>query len=513
MKVLTTEAMREVDRRAIEELGIPSLVLMENAASSVVEALTDRFPQAEAVALFCGPGNNGGDGLAVARRLANLGFSVEIFLFGKGEPRGDAAIQLGICRKMGLAIHPLRDAAQLTQALERAAASDLVVDALFGTGLSRPLEGLARDAATGINACGRPVLAVDIPSGLEGSLPSLPGPHVQADLTVSLAALKVAHVLEPAAVAAGDVVIGDLGIPPSLIAEAEGDLELLQEAELAPLLAPRAPDSHKGTYGHALIFAGGMGKAGAAIMAARAAVRVGAGLVTAAVPNAIAGAVDVASLESMTIGLPAGPGGTVDAAAADIVLQAAAERTALAAGPGLGLAPGTVEVVRRIVRESEVPLVLDADGLNAFAGDPGQLRRSAPMILTPHPGELGRLLGRSPGEVQADRLAAVRQLAGECGAIVVLKGHRTLIADPNGRTAINPTGNPAMASGGSGDVLTGIIVGLLAQGMAPYEAACLGVFVHGFAGDRAVAEEGQRVIPASELLTWLPRILAAIADS
>lgn len=513
MRILSAEAMREVDRRAIEELGIPGLVLMENAASSTVEALVDRFPNAENVALVCGPGNNGGDGLAVARRLLNQGFEIDVFLLGEGKKGGDAAVQLDICRKMGVPIHPLGEASQLALALARASASDLVVDALFGTGLGRPLEGLAKDLVNGINVCGRPVLAIDIPSGLAGSLSSVSGPHVQADLTVSLAALKVAHVFEPAALACGEVVIGDLGIPPSLILEAPGSLEFLQDEELAPLLAPRARDSHKGTYGHALIFAGGAGKAGAAIMASRAAVEAGAGLVTAAVPDLIAPAVDVASLESMTIGLPIDRENGLLPEAADIVLKAAAERTALAMGPGLGLAPGTIRTVRTVARESAIPLVLDADGLNAFSGNPEELRRSAPTILTPHPGELGRLLGRSPKEVQEDRLAAAQQASSESGAVVVLKGHHTLIAAPDGRTAVNPTGNPAMASGGSGDVLAGIIVGLLAQGQAPYEAACLGVFIHGFAGDLAVAEGEERVLPAGKLLDWVPRALSAIAHS
>jgi NAD(P)H-hydrate epimerase len=328
---------------------------------------------------------------------------------------------------------------------------------------------------------------------------------VKADLTVTFAAPKIAHVLPPASEAVGELVVADLGIPPRLIEEIEeagGRLDLLVEDELAGWLPPRERDAHKGDFGHVLIVAGSPGKSGAAILAARAAVRSGAGLVTAAVPEPILQTVDLGSIESMTVGLPAE--GLVEA-----VLAAARGKDVVGLGPGLGSTEPISAAVRRLVLAVELPLVLDADGVNAFAGRAGELAgRKAPTVLTPHPGELGRLLGISSQEVQADRLGAVRRAAKESQAIVVLKGGRTLIATPDGDASINPTGNPGMATGGSGDVLTGLVAGLIAQreayGLEILDAVRLAVYLHGLAGDLAVAETGENALAAGDLLEFLP---------
>jgi NAD(P)H-hydrate epimerase len=517
VRILTTEAMREVDRAAIEDLGIPSLVLMENAAIGVVEALGSAFGEAESAAVFCGPGNNGGDGLAVARHLVVRGWETRIFLVSGGrELSADAAVQLGICRRAELPVLEISSGDALAAALEAAAECDVVVDALFGTGLARPLAGLFAQVVDAINSLAAPCVAVDLPSGLAGSQARPFGPHVRADLTVTFAAPKVAHVFPPAADAVGEMVVTDLGIPPRLVdevAEEGGDLHLLMAEELAELLPEREPGAHKGDFGHALLLAGSPGKAGAAILAARAAVRAGAGLVTAAVPEPLLPTVDLGSIESMTLGLPAGAAGQIADRAVEVLLAAADGKAVLALGPGLGQEPATAAALRRIALECPLPLVLDADGVNAFAGRAGDLAgRRAETVLTPHPGELGRLLGISTAQILEDRVAAARGAAEETGAIVVLKGHLSLIASGTA-VFVNPTGNPGMATGGTGDVLTGLLAGLLAQGLDALDATLLAVYLHGLAGDLAASRLGEGPLAAGDLIEILPAALARLKDA
>jgi NAD(P)H-hydrate epimerase len=412
---------------------------------------------------------------------------------------------------MGMNVSEVGEEDALAHALALAREGDLVVDALFGTGLDRALDGLFAAAAEGLSSLGLPVVAVDLPSGLDASSHQPLGPHARADLTVTFAALKVAHVLPPASLACGEVAVADLGVPPSLVDEAEGDLHLLLGEEIGGLLPLRALDVHKGSYGHLLVVAGSPGKAGAAVLAARAAVRAGAGLVTAAVPSPLLPALAAGSVESMTLPLPCDEEGRLRSAAVEPLLAMAARCTALAVGPGLGTDGDTPQTVRRLVRECPMPLLLDADGLNAFAGQPESLReRQTPTVLTPHPGELARLLGTTAAEVNADRLGAAREAARLTGCVVALKGHLTVVAAPDGPVAINTTGNAGMASGGSGDVLTGALGALLAQGLDPWEAACVGVFVHGLAGDLVAAELGPEAIPAGDLAAALPRALSTL---
>lgn len=522
MRILTADAMREVDRSAIEDLGLPGLVLMENAALGVVDAIGEAggtIGEATSAAVFCGPGNNGGDGCAIARHLAVRGWEVRIFLvLGKSEPAGDAGVQLAVCRRMGLPVDEVRDSAGVRAALEAARGYDLAIDALFGTGLGRALEGVFAEMVDGINELPVPRVAVDLPSGLDASRHELLGPCVQADLTVTFAAPKVAHVLPPAAEAVGELVVADLGIPPRLVDEVEepaGRLELLVGEELAGLLPPRERGGHKGSYGHALLVAGAPGKAGAAILAARGAVRAGAGLVTIGVPEPILPTVDLGSIESMTLGLPAEGSGLLAEEAAERVLEAAKGKAVLALGPGLGQEPGAVAAIRRMVLEAPLPVVADADAVNAFAGRAGDLKdRTHGTVLTPHPGELGRLLGIPAAEVQADRLAVARRAAEATGAVVVLKGSLTLVAAPGGEAWINPTGNPGMATGGSGDVLTGMLAGLLAQREAfaldLLDAVLLAVYLHGLAGDLAAARMGEQALAAGDLLDFLPAAFAEL---
>jgi NAD(P)H-hydrate epimerase len=506
--------MRQVDRAAIDGFGIPSLVLMENAALGVVDAIAQEFASADSVTIFCGPGNNGGDGLAVGRHLAIRGYSVSIFLVSGGhELRGDAAVQLGICRGMELDLRDVEPEESIASLLDVAATGDLIVDSLFGTGLGRPLSGQFAELVTGLNEVPVPRLAVDLPSGLSGSRADVPGPAVEADVTVTFGAPKVPHVFPPAAALVGRVMVADLGIPPELLERAEGDLHLLAEEELEPLLPVRPVESHKGDYGHVLVIGGSEGKSGAAVLAARGALRSGAGLVTVAAPAPLLPTIEAASVESMAVALPvSGPG--LDQNAVAVALAEAKGKSFLAVGPGLGLVGETAAVVRELVRQVRLPMVLDADGLNAFAGRLGELaEREAESILTPHPGELARLLGTSTEEVLEDRLASVRRACAESGAVVVLKGHLSLIADPLGGVYVNPTGNPGMATAGSGDVLTGMIAGFGSQGHGPMGAARLGVFVHGLAGDLAANSVGETGLTAGDIVRHVPEAIERIARS
>jgi NAD(P)H-hydrate epimerase len=503
MRILTAESMSRVDRVAIEDFGIPSLVLMENAALGLVDAIGESYPEARAVAIFCGPGNNGGDGLALARHLAIRGYHLELTLVTGGrELTGDAGVQLGICQAQGLRVRALEPDEGIQSCVEAAHKSDLVVDALFGIGLGRPLDGQFSDLVQALNAVPVPRLAVDLPSGLGGSRSAILGTHLEADLTVTFGAPKIAHIFPPAADAVGDVVVADLGIPSEIIAKAEGDLHLLTADELSVELVPRDESSHKGDFGHLVLVAGSVGKSGAAILAARAAVRSGAGLVTAAVPTAIVQTVDLGCLESMSLALPEAVPDGLDATCPELLVDFSKDKEALAVGPGLGLAVTTVEAVRRLVLEVELPVVLDADGLNAFASDLDSLSgRTAGTVLTPHPGELARLLDIEVSQVQGDRLARAKEAAARSGAVVVLKGYRSLVASPVGEVFDNPTGNPGMASGGMGDVLTGLIGGLIAQGYAPLIAALLGTYIHGLAGDLAALRlHDQVALAAGDLL-------------
>lgn len=506
MRVLTAESMREVDRVAIEELGIPGIVLMENAAVGVAEAIGKRYPEARRIAIFCGPGNNGGDGFALARLLISRGYSPALFVLACGrEYTGDAAVQREICRRMGLGGFPIDSDRDLDAAQAALQDVDLVVDALFGTGLKRPLEGLAAECVERLNTLDGSKLAVDVPSGLAGSSDQIPGPHLVADLTVTFAAPKVAHVLPPAASAVGEVIVAGLGIPRSLIDGAEGDLRFLEQADARLLVPQRAAEAHKGSLGHVLVVGGSPGKSGAALLATRGALRGGAGLVTVAVPETLMPVLEASSLESMTLALPA------DAdAQCQRVLEAAEERSVVALGPGLGTDQATVEMVRRVVAEISRPVVLDADGLNAFAGRIEELAaREGPLVLTPHPAELARLLGLDTAAVVGDRLGAVRRAVEQTGKVVLLKGHRSLIGDPDG-IAINPTGNPGMATGGTGDVMTGLIAALIGQGRSAVEAAELGAYIHGLAGDLASDAQGEIALTAGDLAEQIAPALAVL---
>jgi len=508
MKVLNREQMQRCDRAAIDDYGIAELVLMENAGVQVVESMDEYFGDSgpDLIAVMCGKGNNGGDGFVVARHLFNTGRAVRAYMFAAAaDLQGSVAENHRIAEALGIEIIEVPDAESWEQRAAEIIGFDCIVDALFGTGITGPLRGHFGNVIETINDSGASIVAVDLPSGLSADSGEVVGPAVDADLTVTFAVPKLCHAFPPACELIGELSVVDIGIPEAAINAVESALELITPEECGFALEPREADTHKGSYGRVLIVAGAPGMAGAAALTARGALRGGAGLVTVGAPDSVfeivAGLVAEALVRPHAsdsdggLGLAAKAGLTALAGAADV----------LAVGPGVGTSEETQQLVRELVVESPVPVVLDADGLNAFAGDPEALREiGPPCILTPHPGELARLLGMTTADVQADRLAVVRLLAERSAAIVILKGYRSLVCDPNGSVAINPTGNPGMATGGSGDVLTGLLAALIGQGVEPLAAARLGAFLHGEAGDIAAERVGEISLIASDIVDALP---------
>jgi ADP-dependent NAD(P)H-hydrate dehydratase / NAD(P)H-hydrate epimerase len=507
MRVLNTEQMREADRRTIEDIGIPSIVLMENAGRQAVAAMEAAFEELASshVAVVCGRGNNGGDGFVVARTLIQRGVDTSVFLLGSvADVRGDARTNLEVLGRIGMTVVEITDAQEWELHFGELSECDLVVDAILGTGVHGRLSGLLETVVADLNTLGVPIVSIDLPTGVSADTPALDGPAVEASMTVTLAAPKIPLIFPPADSHAGDLVIADIGIPLPLLDEIEGQhLELLTRERMREIVPVRAADSHKGDFGRVLIVAGSTGRTGAAHLAALGALRSGAGLVTVAAPRSCLPIVASMGPEYMTEPLDETPSGTIDFAAVDRVLDMRAD--IIAVGPGLGQVPGTAAFVQALVERAGVPLVLDADALNAFAGEPERLmgREEVAVVITPHPGEMARLLNTSIETVQRDRLRHAREFAASHRVHVVLKGHRTVIATPDGRTFVNLTGNSGMATGGTGDLLTGMIAAWFAQ-LLDAEAACkLAVYVHGSAGDLAEADEGDVSLIAGDVAARL----------
>jgi NAD(P)H-hydrate epimerase len=514
MRVLTSQQMREADRRTINDIGIPGIVLMENAGRQIVSAMEAHIDglHGGTVAVLAGRGNNGGDGFVVARTLAQRGIEPTVFLFGRvSEVAGDARTNLNILGQLGISVVEIADAQAWELHSGEALDADVIVDAIFGTGLRDPLSGLLETVAGDVNASSKPVVAVDLPSGLNADSPEPPGPFIEATMTVTLAAPKLPLVLPPAESGAGDLVIADIGIPHEVIDNLEGPkLALLTREDMRGLLEPRAQDSHKGDYGRVLIVAGSIGKTGAAFLAAMAALRSGAGLVTIATPRSCVPILAAMAPELMTLPLDETPEGTVDFSAVDDVLAFSAD--VIAVGPGLGTSPGTTAFVHALVERSAATLVLDADALNAFVDDPDRLtaREGVDIIVTPHPGEMSRLIGLSTEDVQRSRLELARDFAAAHRVTVILKGHRTIIATPDGSAYINLTGNPGMATAGTGDVLTGMVAAWAAQLLDAEAAAQLAVYLHGVAGDLAEAAGSDVSLIATDVIARLGEAISEL---
>ena len=501
-RVLTPGQMGAVDKATIEA-GIPGIVLMESAAQRVVEYLAERYAplSSHSITVVCGKGNNGGDGLAIARQLQSAFQPRALHVLVVAAPEeltGDAAQNLVMLRASGLREQRVVSAAMQT--------SSLVIDAVLGTGLQGPARGEAREAIRAINGQFplAEVIAVDIPSGLSGGSADIPGEYVRADATVTFTAPKMCHVLPPASRKMGTLRVAGIGSAAELYEEdAAIRLGWITPEFISPLFAPRAREGNKGSYGHVLIVAGSRGKAGAAAMAGMAALRAGAGLVTVAAPACILDTVAVMCPELMTEPLEETSSGAIAKGALDRVLELATARTVTAMGPGMGTADETRTLVDAVFHNLQRPLVVDADGLNCLAGTRWSGGK-APRVLTPHPGEMSRLTGRDVAAIQLDRVECARELATERGVCVVLKGEGTVIAWPDGEVWINPTGSPAMATGGTGDILTGLLAGLLAQASADAPRAIAGaVYLHGRAGELAAKQLGEQAVIATDLLRYL----------
>lgn len=524
--------MREADRLTTERYGVPQLQLMENAGSAVAGFLSERVPDLRTrnILVLCGKGNNGGDGLVVARRLRERGAQPRVVVFAEPNAfRGEAATNLRAWREGGGELCVASSAAEwarVSQALEEA---DLIVDALLGTGLKGPVEGLLASVIGDVNAWRkkqkpsrhaafkRTTISVDMPSGLPSGSEDFEGPVVCADATVTFTAPKVGQLLSPRAGCVGQLIVREIGTPREVL-ENDSSLKLhwIEPGEFRGLPMVRKPDAHKGSFGHALIVAGSVGKSGAAVLGARAALRVGAGLVTVATPADVLPVVAAGMPDMMTAPLLATEEGTAGLSNMDYdrFAKIAKGKSLLAMGPGLSTNHETQQFIRAILQKLPLPTVIDADGLNAFAGHTEELRRRKPelLALTPHPGEMARLLETNTREVQARRLEIALDAAGRWQAFVILKGFHTILATPDGRVYVNTTGNPGMATGGTGDVLTGMLAGLTAEfGTERWETVLgFGVYLHGLAGDVAAERVGEAPLVASDLIDALPEAYARV---
>lgn len=510
MRVLTPAQMREAERRTIDDHGVPSLHLMERAGEEVVAAIEAHVASRPAAAtVLCGRGNNGGDGWVVARLLRERGWDVAGILLARvDDVTGDARTNLDRAREAGVPVAPVLDAGGWDPCRRRLATDDLVVDGLFGTGLKRPLAGLFATVSDDVNAANRPVVAIDLPSGLLADLSRPPGPCPRATVTVTLGAPKLALALRPEA--AGRVVVADIGIPAGLISAVDGpDIELLTAETIRPAVPIRPVESHKGDYGRVAIVAGSRGRTGAARLAGLGALRGGAGLVTVATAGSCLGMV-AQEPEYMTLGLPDEEGMATGDGLDDLLGE---PWDVVAVGPGLGAGPGCRTIVDALLdRPGRGPLVLDADALTVCAENPGRLRGrpEAPVVITPHPGEMARLAGGTVADIQRDRVGAAHEFASAHGVHVVLKGARTVIANPDGAVLVNTTGNPGMATGGSGDVLTGVAAAWLAQVEDTGAAVALAVHLHGLAGDLAAGEVGETGLIARDIAHRLGRAVGKL---
>lgn len=500
MKILTSEQMRNIDRRATERFGVPSIVLMENAAIAVVDALFEHYPESQRVAIFCGTGANGGDGFAIARHLENRGVVPIVIIVGqRSSIKGDALTNFTICERLSVPIYDITESEHVETALAHASDADVLVDAIFGTGLNRPPTGIYADVIRDLAELRIPIIAVDLPSGANASSKDPFDPCVQAEVTVTFAAPKVCHVFEPAALYCGEVIVADITIPETALEDERVTLELITPHDVQPHVAQRLASTHKGTYGHVGVIAGSPGRSGAAVLCARGAIRSGAGLVSVMTDAATAQLVHAGSIESMTY-------------SGDDVDEFLANKSAALIGPGLADDDHAWQRTRELVEAIDLPLVIDASALNAFASRANELNPHArPRVITPHPGELARLLGReNAASINDDRIESVREAARVTQCVVVLKGYQSLIAEPDGHVYVNPTGNPGMATGGMGDVLAGMIAALLARGADPLDAARAAVYLHGLAGDILKEQIGDIGLAAMDVADRIPAAIQRV---
>jgi NAD(P)H-hydrate epimerase len=504
MKIVTAAEMRAIDRATSERFGIPLLTLMENAGSAVAEHVLTHYGEAQRIVILCGKGNNGGDGFVAARRLHQEGKTVQVVLLAdRVEVRGDAAVMFD--KLPGSAIVVPSSENWNSDRVRRSLLGDLYLDAMLGTGFKPPVSGRYADAIAFLNASQTPVVAVDIPSGADAdAMDRQPGTIARADSIITFTAPRPAHVFS--SLTPGPTCVADIGSPDEAIVSSLR-LNLITARDFAPLIGPRPTDSNKGKYGHVLVIGGSVGKAGSVAMAGMSALRAGAGLATVATSESVLSTVAGFHPELMTEPLPETAAGTIAASAAEKLEALTKGKSVVAIGPGISRFPETSELVRTLVSNREVPVVLDADGLNAFAGCTNRLTGNGRLlVITPHPGEMARLAQSSIADVQKDRLGVARKFARDHALIVVLKGHRTLVVQPDGEAWVNTTGNPGMSTGGTGDILTGMVAAFIAQNPESARlAVCAAVHLHGLAGDVMLEKVGEHAMIATDLLGGLPQ--------
>jgi len=514
MIIVTAEQMRELDRLTIQKHGVPSLTLMERAGEAIAQAILERFARnaKKGVLVVAGKGNNGGDGLVVARLLKKKRIPTEVALLARrDELSSDASHNLrAYLKHKGKVTEIGADGLELLS--QRISKNALIVDAILGTGMKNEVRGLFAGTITMINTAGLPVVAVDIPSGLDSDRGTPLGVAIRAEMTVALGFPKLGEVTYPGLDYVGNLVVADIGINAQAAAEVAPKLELLEREMIRCLVPRREPDTHKGTYGHVLVVAGSRGKTGAAILACRAAMRTGAGLATLAAPRSLNSIFAGSLVEVMTEPLRDNGAEEIEPLSDNDWRALLERKNALLFGPGIGVNDTTRNTLRWLLRNLPIPWVIDADGLNNLAIEMDRLRHAkTPPVLTPHPGEMARLTGKKNSDVNADRVGIARSFAIENHCHLVLKGARTVIATAGGKIFINPTGNPGMASGGMGDVLAGILAALLGQGLSAEDAMKLGVYLHGFIGDMVAADKGEIGMIASDIIDGLPSGIRALA--
>lgn len=508
--VLTADEMREMDRRTIESFGIPGRVLMENAGRGATRLLQETFGDlsGKKIGVLAGKGNNGGDGFVVARYLSQAGIAVTVYLLAKSNLlTGDAAANFALLAPLKIPVIEMPDEQAFFQ---HELSQDIWVDAILGTGLSSDVKGYFKTVIEFINASGKPVFAIDIPSGLNSDTGQPGGAGIRAKATATFAYPKLGHYLYPGAAYCGKIGVVNIGIPNFIAKEVNPKQYLLTPESFK--LVHRSSDAHKGQTGRLLVIAGSPGKTGAAAMTAMSAMRAGAGLVTLGIPESINPIAETLGIEAMTCPLPETEEGMLGESAFEKIMELSEGKQAIAIGPGLGQSEQTQKTAHRIIGTAKIPLIIDADGLNALSGHTDILKnRKAKTVLTPHPGEMARLTGMAVADIQKDRIACARGFASEFNVHLVLKGAGTVVAHPDGRVFINTTGNSGMASGGMGDVLTGVIAGLMAQGMPPDEAVRAGVYLHGAAADMLAKKIGAVGFLATEVMAAIPQVMSDIA--
>ena len=516
MHLVTAEEMREMDRQTIEDFGLPGRVLMENAGRGAFRVLMAHFPDinGKKVGVIAGRGNNGGDGFVMARYLAQAGSRVTVYLLSESSRlSGDAAANFNLLAPLQIPVKEITDESRLDELKSEMTHQNIWVDAIFGTGLNSDITGVFKSAIDFLNALNRPVLAVDIPSGLNADSGRICGVCLSAVATATFGFPKIGHVQFPGADFTGNLHVIDIGIPPHIVGRVGPRHHLVTRATVANILIPRQWEAHKGNTGHVLVVAGSKGKSGAASLSAIAALRSGAGLVTLGIPETSLQVIAARCMEVMTAPLAETDSGAISDNALPAVMALLKDKKCLAMGPGMGTDPATRRLVSRLIMESPVPMVVDADGLNPISDNPDiLLSRQSEIVLTPHPGEMARLTGQTTVWIQDNRISCAREFAVKYQVHVVLKGARSLIAHPDGHVFVNLTGNPGMASAGMGDVLTGVVAGLIAQGYPPGKAAHLAVYLHGLAADRLASSKGPFGFLASDVAAALPAAIAELAS-